>query len=453
MKERPPKGRSFLFHHFLYSLFPDIIQGYMILKNSVLLAIFSFLSVLLGIVRDRLLATHVGVGPVLDIYNASFRLPDLLYSMSLAFVTAGTVVPFLTVENKSGNIVDSRHRLSSISLFFAGASSLIGLIIALTIPLYAHIIVPGFTEAQLTIFISVTRLLMLQPILLGVTSLISCFAQMKNHFVLYGIAPLGYSFGIIGGIIFLYPRYHVHGLVYGVLIGAFISFCIQLYSLRGTKFIEVLPYFSFRHIKELFSLSYPRTGVNMLTQGRTIFFTAFATTLGPGVLSSYLFAQRITDAVTQIIQQSVTTASLPVLSKEFVENRFAEYKRVVKRYVLTLGAIGFFAGSAIYFLKDIVITVLYGNTPAHNLISFFLIGFILVLPLQMMIGYFSISLYSAKDTKSVFYSNFISTIVAVFVCYVTQPLGNISLVYGVIAMSIANFTVIFFLYWKKKLHA
>jgi putative peptidoglycan lipid II flippase len=423
----------------------------MIFKNSALLAIFSLASVLLGIVRDRLLSTHVGVGPILDIYNASFRLPDFLYSMSLAFVTAGTVIPFLTVENKNGDIIDSRHRLSSISLFFAGVASLVGLLIAITIPLYAHIIVPGFNEDQVVMFISVTRLLMLQPILLGVTSLISCFAQMKNHFVLYGIAPLGYSLGIIFGIVKLYPVYGVHGLAYGVLIGAFASFCIQLLSLRGTKFIQVLPYFSFKHIKEIFKLSFPRTGVNILTQSRVIFFTAFATTLGPGALSSYLFAQRITDAVTQIIQQSVTTASLPVLSKEFVESRFKEYKEVVKRYVIILGGIGFFAAATIYFLQDLVIALLYGNTEAHSLIAFFLSGFLVALPFQMMIGFFSIGFYSAKDTKSVFYSNLISTLIAVFACYATQALGNISLVYGIIAMTFSNFIVISLLYGRKKL--
>jgi O-antigen/teichoic acid export membrane protein len=215
--------------------------------------------------------------------------------------------------------------------------------------------------------------------------------------------------------------------------------------------LEVLPYFSFNHIKELFRLSFPRTGVNILTQLRTIFFTAFATTLGPGVLSSYLFAQRITDAVTQIIQQSVTTASLPVLSREFVENRIGEYQRVVKRYVLLLGAIGLFSAMVIYILQDLVITLLYGSTNAHGLIAYFLVGFLIALPLQMMIGFFSISLYSAKDTKSVFYSNLISTLVAVFACYSAQPLGNISLVYGIIAMTISNFIVISLLYGRKKM--
>jgi Na+-driven multidrug efflux pump len=120
-------------------------------------------------------------------------------------------------------------------------------------------------------------------------------------------------------------------------------------------------------------------------------------------------------------------------------------------YVLTLGGIGFLSSVCIYLMRDLVITILYGSTDAHDIISFFLLGFLLALPLQMMIGYFSISLYSAKDTKSVFYSNLISTLVAIFTCYSTQPLGYISLVYGVIAMAISNFVVISLLYGRKKL--
>lgn len=423
----------------------------MIFKNSVLLAVFSLLSVLLGIFRDRLLSTVVGIGPILDIYNAAFRIPDFLYALSLAFVTSGTVVPFLTIEDRKGHIIDARHKLSSISLFFAGTISLLGIILAVTLPFYARLIVPGFTDEQLVTFISVTRIMLVQPALLGLTSLISCFAQLKNHFVLYGIAPLGYSLGIISGIIFLYPRYGVHGLIYGVVIGAFFSFCIQLFSLRKAKMHHVLPYFSFNDVKELFKVGLPRTGVNVLTQLRVVFFTAFATTLGPGVLSSYLFAQRVTDAVSQIIQQSVTTASIPVLSKEFVEHRIAAYKKLVKKYVVILGLIGAFGALTIYSLDDLVVWLLYGNTSYHDLIIFFLKGFLIALPFTMMVGYFSISLYSMKDTKSVLLSNFISTIIAVAVCYSTQSQGNISLVYGVVTMTVSNFLLLFFLYSKKRL--
>jgi murein biosynthesis integral membrane protein MurJ len=422
----------------------------MIIKNSILLAFFAGISTLLGVLRDRLLAEYVGIGSVLDIYNASFRLPDFLYSLSLAFITAGTVIPFLTAEDKHGHLKDSRHKLSSVALFFAGSISLLGGIIALTVPLYAKYIVPGFTDDQIEVFISTTRVLMIQPFFLGLSSLIACFAQIRNQFLLYGVAPLGYSLSIIGGVVFLYPKYGPHGLIYGVVVGCVVSLVIQLFSLRNTKMIEVLPYFSWKDIKELVSLGLPRTGTNVLTQLRIMFFTAFATTLGPGVLTSYLFAQKITDAVIVIVQQSVTTASLPVLSKEYIENRLEEYAFVVKKYVFLLGVAGAFISTIIFFMKEDVIWILYGETGANESIAFFLNGFLIALPLYMMAGYFTIGLYSMKDTKSVLYSNFLGTISAIAVCYYFQSEGAISLVYGVITMVAVNFIFVSFMYAKKK---
>ena len=105
-----------------------------------------------------------------------------------------------------------------------------------------------------------------------------------------------------------------------------------------------------------------------------------------------------------------------------------------------------------YLFQDVIVYVLYGATEYKDLITFFLGGFLVALPLHMMIGYFSISFYSTKDTKSVFYSNAVSTIFAVAVCYSTLSLGVISLVYGVITMSISNFLLISLLYTRKKLN-
>ena len=68
----------------------------MILRNSAILAFFSIISLLLGIFRDRILAQVVGVGPMLDVYNAAFRIPDLVYAVLLSVVSAATVVPFIS---------------------------------------------------------------------------------------------------------------------------------------------------------------------------------------------------------------------------------------------------------------------------------------------------------------------------------------------------------------------
>lgn len=416
-----------------------------------MLAFFGAISILLGIIRDRLLATAVGVGPVLDIYNASFRIPDLLYASMLAFVTAGTVVPFLTKEDKHGHNLDPRHKLSSITLFFGGLMGVVGILIAITLPLYARFIVPGFSEMQIEQFIITTRILLIQPVFLGLISLISCFAQMKNQFLLYALSPLGYSLGIIFGVVKLYPVFGVMGLIYGVLLGCVISLAIQLYSLRGTKLHTVIGYFSMHHIKELFHLAIPRTGTNVLTQFRIMFFTAFATTLGPGALTSYIFAQRISDASVQIIQQSVTTASLPVLSRDFTENKIDDYKRAMWRYTSGLGLVGFLVSIIIYAFHEEIIWLLYGNSAFNNLIAFFLFGFLIALPFHMMNGYFSIGFYSAHDTRSVLLANIVATIASVSTCYYFRDLGYLSLVYGVVTMTLVTFCFLSILYIRKKL--
>lgn len=45
-----------------------------------LLGIFAFLSQLLALVRDRLLAHSFGAGTLLDTYYGAFRVPDLLFN-------------------------------------------------------------------------------------------------------------------------------------------------------------------------------------------------------------------------------------------------------------------------------------------------------------------------------------------------------------------------------------
>lgn len=422
----------------------------MILKNSAILAFFSILSLLLAVVRDRLLATHVGVGPVLDIYNASFRIPDLIYGAMLAFTTSGTVVPFLTKENKEGEIVDPKNKLASIAFLFIAIMGALALLFAVFLPLFAHRLVPGFNQDQVDTFIFTTRLLLIQPIVLGLTSLISCFAQLKNHFLLYGISPLGYSAGIIFGIVSLYPVYEVLGLIYGVLIGTALAFAVQAFSLRGVSLQKAFHHMSYSHVRSLARLAIPRTGTNLVTQLRLLFFHGFATTLGPGVLSAYLFAQKINDAFVQVIQQSVTTASVPVLSKDVVEHKLGDYTLTVRRYVALLGVIGVLVSLGLYFFGNAIIGLLYGNTGSNDVIAYFLLGFIISLPFQMMASYYSISLYSAKDTGGVFIAYLLSSFLAVGTVLLAKGTGNLSLVLGLVVFWVTNFLIILALYSRKK---
>ena len=64
-------------------------------EAAYLLAAFAFLSQILGLVRDRLLAHNFGAGLDLDLYYAAFRIPDFLFVSIASLVSVSVLIPLL----------------------------------------------------------------------------------------------------------------------------------------------------------------------------------------------------------------------------------------------------------------------------------------------------------------------------------------------------------------------
>jgi putative peptidoglycan lipid II flippase len=300
-------------------------------RNSFLIAGFAVISQILGIIRDRLLAHYVGVGPVLDIYNAAFRLPDLALGIMLSFAAAGTVVPFISHAIVNNNTKELEERFNSLFFFFGTAMIIMCTGLALLLPYLTPVLIPGFSAIQTTQYIFLTRLLLVQPILLGFSALVSCLAQARHEFVLYSIAPLLYTMAIISSIIFAYPSYGPLGIIGGVILGAFLHVSFQSITFIKHPLKIHYTHFTWKYIKEHLHLSVPRSGSYISTQLRNIFYTAFATTLGPGALSIYIFAQKIIDAVVAVLSQSFSTGSLPLLSSQIAQGDLLGYRRTLTK--------------------------------------------------------------------------------------------------------------------------
>ena len=71
-------------------------------EAAYLLAFFTFLSQLLGLVRDRLLASTFGASAALDAYYAAFRLPDLIFVAIASIASVSILVPFIIERLRKG---------------------------------------------------------------------------------------------------------------------------------------------------------------------------------------------------------------------------------------------------------------------------------------------------------------------------------------------------------------
>ena len=65
-------------------------------QAAYLVAAVTFASQALPLLRDRTFAHRFGAGPVLDLYYAAFRVPDLVFALVSSLVSAYVIIPRIT---------------------------------------------------------------------------------------------------------------------------------------------------------------------------------------------------------------------------------------------------------------------------------------------------------------------------------------------------------------------
>jgi len=304
---------------FLNSQTKSVGQGALILGASTLI------SRILGLIREGLLMARFGASPDLDIYFAAFRLPDFIYNILIA---GGIVVAFLPLfsevfhqdKEKAWQFTNNTLNVFLILLI------LLCLILFIFTPQLVKLIVPGFSVEQKFQTITLTRLMFLSPILLGLSSIFSSVLQYFHRFLAYGLCPIFYNLGIIFGILFLSPRWGILGVSLGVILGAVLHFLIQIPSAIscGFKYRAFLDWTDLK-MKRTFILMVPRILGMAAHEINLIVITAIASMLSSGAITIFNFANNLQSMPVGILGVSFAIAAFPELTKTWAENKKKEF--------------------------------------------------------------------------------------------------------------------------------
>ncbi|MFH1423831.1 MAG: murein biosynthesis integral membrane protein MurJ [Candidatus Nealsonbacteria bacterium] len=292
---------------------------------ALILGTSALISRLLGLVRDRLLAGTFGAGETLDVYFAAFRIPDFVYSI---LIMGGVTAVFLPVfaESFKKNEKEAWTLVNNVVNCFLVLLVAICGILAIFTPLLMNFIAPGFNAEQKVLAIALTRIMFLSPILLGLSAIFSGILHYFNRFFAYSIAPIFYNLGIISGILFFVPSFGVRGLAYGVILGAFLHWVIQIpiAQASGFKYKPVLN-FNYPGLLKIFKLMIPRTIGTTAYNLNLIVITAIASTLAAGSIAIFNFANNIQYMPIGIVGASFAVASFPFLSRAWVNGQKQEF--------------------------------------------------------------------------------------------------------------------------------
>lgn len=423
--------------------------------GAAILLVTAFLSYGLGLVRDRLFAHTFGAGSELDAYNAAFIIPDLLLNILVAGALQAAFIPILTdIWHKKGK--DEAKKLANTVLNAGVAAVLvIGILAAIFMPALSKIIAPGFADPEINLLINLTRLLLLSPLIFSISNTLGAILVSQKSYFAYGLSPVLYNLGIIGGVLIFTSAHGIYGVAFGTLAGALLHLGVRLIGMRPLQ-LKYSPILNWRDrdFKRIVALMIPKMFGHPAEQLIFWAFTVIASTLAAGSITMLSFARNFMSVPVSLFGIAFATASFPILSqaaartdnKEFISHFWESAKKTL---LFTIPS-----GIALFFFSAIIVRIFLGSgkfdQSAILATASILSIFALSVPTESLSHLLARSFYALQDTLMPVIFSLLGFGIAIAVGWTYAPtIGLPALAWGFFAGSVFKITSLGILLFRR----
>jgi len=399
----------------------------LLFHSSWSLTLTSILSYSFGLLRDRIFAHTFGLSRTLDIYNASFVIPDLLLNVLVGTALAAAFLPIYTKRYDEDPKLGHAYARQMLSW---GVTIIVtfGVLVALTLPLYAHLVVPGFNAEELKQYILLTRIMLLSPILFTISNLYGRVIMSFREFLWYGLSPVMYNIGIVLGVIILVPYAGTVGLVLGTVFGILMHLAVRYIIVRKPKYrfshkpdLKLSP-----EIKETFRLMLPKMLQYFMESLLLMSYTGMASKLSEGAIAAYNYARNFQSLPVSMLGIAVATAMFTSLSHDAGKGNLKKFITDFRRDRTRCFVYTTLAAIAMAALSKPLIGLLLGggkfSTSDVHLLATTLQIYCLSIPLESLLHIYHRAYYSLKNTliPSLFHA--FNILLMIILAKITAPL-------------------------------
>ena len=384
-------------------------------QAALLLGSFAFFSQILGLFRDRALAHFIGPSPLLDAYYAAFRIPDFIFISIASLASVTVLIPFIVEKSRGENISDEAKKfLNDIFAVFLTAIVGVSVIVFFLMPHLTSLVAPGFSLSMQSTVTNLSRIMILSPILLGLSNLFGIVTQFFRKFFIYALSPIFYNFGLIAGILFFYPIFGVYGLAFGVVLGALMHFMIQVFSSHSCGFAPTLEWkINLRDIKKTVLTSFPRTLGLSFNNIALLLIVSFASYLKSGSISVFNLSLNLQTVPLGIIGLSYAVAAFPTLTKSYASGQISEFKNHLQSATRAIIFWSLPVSFLFIVLRAQIVRVILGSGSFSwentRLVAASLAVFSISIMSQGLIALFARAYYAGGNTKRPLFINFFSS--------------------------------------------
>jgi putative peptidoglycan lipid II flippase len=284
----------------------------------------TFLSRILGLVREQVFAAQFGAGFAVDAFQVAFRVPNLLRDLFAEGAMSAAFVPTLTrTEREQGP--EAAMRLANLVINFllvtVSAICLIGILAA---PWIVRVMAPGFAAipGKLELTTLMTQIMTPFLLLVSLAAAVMGILNTRRVFFLPAFAPAMLNVALIlSGVLIapLCPRWGLEpivGMAAGAVLGGLGQLWIQVPALRAQGF-RWRPEISFRDpgVIRMVSLMAPAS-IGIAAAQINIFTSTFlASMLIEGSVSWLNYAYRLMQLPIGLFGVAIATVTLAEVSR------------------------------------------------------------------------------------------------------------------------------------------
>ena len=360
----------------------------------------------LGLLREMVISHQFGTGGDLDAYLAAFRLPDILFQIVAGGALASAFIPTFAAHLAQQDDRGAWRLASAIINLVLILTSALAALAALLAPwLVSAVIAPGFDAQRQALTVDLMRLMLVTPVIFGVSGVIMGILNAQQHFLLPALAPIFYNLGIILGAVMLAPGMGVKGLAVGVVVGALGHLVIQIPGLvrYGLRYMPTLGLHD-PSVREVGRLMLPRVVGLAAVQINFLVNTILASGLVAGSLAAINYAWLLMLLPQGVFAQSIATAAFPTFSTQAAKGQVAEMRSTLAATLRAILYLAVPAAVGLIVLSRPLVRLVFErgafNESSTEMVAWALVLYSLGLPAHALVEIVVRAFYALHDTKT-----------------------------------------------------
>jgi putative peptidoglycan lipid II flippase len=294
----------------------------------------TFVSRVLGFIRDMLIARLFGAGLATDAFFVAFRIPNLLRRLFAEGAFSQAFVPVLSEyrtrrgESETRVLVDRTASALALALLVVTALGVVGA------PAVIYVSAPGFaaTPAKFDLTVAMLRVTFPYILFISLVSLAGGVLNTWSRFAVPALTPTLLNLSFIFGALFLAPYFDppVMVLAWSVFVGGVLQLAFQVPALAKIGMLP-RPRLSFADpgVRRILLLMGPAVLGVSVAQVSLLINTIIASFLGDGRISWLSYADRLMEFPNGLFGVALGTVLLPSLSKYHAESSHDEYSKLL----------------------------------------------------------------------------------------------------------------------------